>query len=109
MAVDGMTCADCERHVGDALREAGTVEPTANFRNGEANFSAPTTVEPQHFVDALARTPYRAGAIERVTYERAEQRSLNAAQQTGLTWPLLARAEAHSPRRWLRASVARGW
>jgi mercuric reductase len=73
MAVDAMTCADCERHVADALREAGAVEPTANFRNGEADFSAPNTIEPQRFVDALARTPYRAGAIERVTYERTDR------------------------------------
>ena len=76
MAVDAMTCVDCERHVVDALREAGAVEPSANFRNGEANFSAPTTIDPRRFADALTTTPYRARAIDRVTHERPEKPSV---------------------------------
>jgi len=38
MQVESMACSDCERHVADALREAGAHEPTANFRRGEAHF-----------------------------------------------------------------------
>jgi mercuric reductase len=74
MQVEGMTCSDCERHVADALREAGAHEPSANFRRGEAHFSAPTTLEPQWFGDALRSTPYRARTIERIDAERAEPR-----------------------------------
>jgi mercuric reductase len=73
MAVGGMTCADCERHVSDVLREAGAVEPMANFRTGEANFKAAASVQPQHFIDALIPTPYRGRAVERVTHERADR------------------------------------
>jgi mercuric reductase len=70
--VEGMTCGDCERHVADTLREAGAIDPTANFRRAEASFSAPASMDPQRFVDALASTPYRAHAIERLARERAE-------------------------------------
>ena len=41
LAVEGMTCADCERHVGDALRAAGAIDVEANFRHGEAHFAVP--------------------------------------------------------------------
>src|SRR5262249_21736530 len=77
MQVEGMTCNDCERHVVDALREAGAVEPTANFRRGEATFSAPATLEPQRFVGALESTAYRAGGIEGVAPEPVERPPVN--------------------------------
>src|SRR5262249_35495615 len=76
MAVDAMTCVDCERHVADTLREAGAVDPTANFRTRQANFSAPSTIDPRRFVDALTTTPDRARAIDRVTHERPERPSI---------------------------------
>jgi copper chaperone CopZ len=72
--VDGMTCSDYERHVTDALREAGAVDPTANFRSGGANLSVPATIDPQRFVDALSTTPYRAGPIQRVAHAPTERR-----------------------------------
>ncbi|HYW86501.1 MAG TPA: mercury(II) reductase [Chloroflexota bacterium] len=78
MQVERMTCGDCERHVTDALREAGAVDPGANFRSGEANLSAPATIDPQRFVDALTPTPYRSGAIQRAAREPAEQRPVTA-------------------------------
>src|SRR5712692_8070185 len=36
LPVEGMTCADCERHVADALRAAGGIDVEANFRRAEA-------------------------------------------------------------------------
>ncbi len=67
LPVAGMTCADCEAHVGAALREAGAVEATASFRRGEARFTAPATIDPQAFVVAVATTPYRPGRAETLT------------------------------------------
>ncbi len=61
-----MTCADCERHVADALREAGAVEVQANFRRGEAHFKAPASFDEARLVAALVETPYRPGTPERV-------------------------------------------
>ncbi len=39
LGVEGMTCADCERHVSEALRAAGAMDVAANFRRGEARLS----------------------------------------------------------------------
>ena len=60
-----MTCADCERHVADALRAAGGIEVEANFRRGEAHFKAPASIDQARFAAALAETPYRPGTPER--------------------------------------------
>src|SRR5205085_7985707 len=56
LPVEGMTCADCERHVADALRAAAAIEVEANFRRGEAHFKAPVSIEQARFVAALAGT-----------------------------------------------------
>src|SRR6266851_1353830 len=69
LGVEGMTCADCERHVSEALRADGAIEVAANFRRGEARFKAPAGVDPVRFVAALADTQYRPGAPERVATE----------------------------------------
>src|SRR5216683_4122807 len=66
LPVEGMTCADCERHVADALRAAGAIEVEANFRRGEAHFKAPASIDQARFAAALAETPYRPGTPERV-------------------------------------------
>ncbi|TME33543.1 MAG: mercuric reductase, partial [Chloroflexi bacterium] len=66
LPVEGMTCADCERHVADTLRAAGASEVEANFRRGEAHFKAPASIDQARLVAALAETPYRPGAPERV-------------------------------------------
>src|SRR6266851_5115495 len=69
MAVDGMTCTDCERHVTEALREAGATDPVANFRREEARFSAPAAAEPRRFQEAVAQTGYRPGQVESLAPE----------------------------------------
>src|SRR6266571_3037945 len=69
LGVEGMTCADCERHVSEALRAAGGIDVAANFRRGEARFKAPAGVDPVRLVAALADTQYRPSAPERVASE----------------------------------------
>lgn len=64
MPVASMTCADCERHVVDALNEAGASRAEANFRRGEARFQAPASIDPTRFTAALANTPYQPGTPE---------------------------------------------
>jgi mercuric reductase len=71
LGVEGMTCADCERHVSEALRADGAIDVAANFRRGEARFRASAGVDPVRFVAALADTQYRPGAPERVVTEAA--------------------------------------
>jgi len=72
MAVEGMTCTDCERHVTEALREAGAIDPVANFRRGEARFSAPPSTEPQRLQEAVALPGYKPGPVESLAPERVE-------------------------------------
>jgi mercuric reductase len=50
LPVEGMTCADCERHVADALRAAGAIDVVANFRRGEAQFKAPASIDQARLV-----------------------------------------------------------
>src|SRR6266581_3489636 len=69
LGVEGMMCADCERHLSEALRAAGAIDVAANFRRGEARLKAPAGVDPVRFVAALADTQYRPGAPERVATE----------------------------------------
>ncbi len=71
LPIAGMTCAECERHVSAALREAGAGEVAASFRRGEARFAAPASIDPQAFVAAVANTPYRPGRVETLTGQPA--------------------------------------
>src|SRR5216683_936411 len=71
LRIEGMTCADCERHVSEALRAAGAIDVAANFRRGEARFKAPAGIDPARFAAALADTPYRPGTLEGVAIEGA--------------------------------------
>src|SRR6266852_7070147 len=56
LPVEGMTCADCERHVSEALRAAGAIDVEPNFRHAEARFTAPGSIDATRFVAALADT-----------------------------------------------------
>ncbi len=67
-----MTCTDCERHVTEALREAGAIDPVANFRRGEARFLAPPSTEPQRLQEAVALAGYKPGPVESLAPERVE-------------------------------------
>src|SRR6266849_1098958 len=72
LSVEGMTCTDCERHVSEALLDAGALNPVANFRRGEAHFSAPAAADLRPFEEAVASAGYRPGQVEVLTPQRAE-------------------------------------
>src|SRR5712691_9354203 len=72
LSVQGMTCTDCERHVSEALLDAGALNPVANFRRGEVHFSAPAAAELRPFEEAVASAGYRPGRVEVLTPQRAE-------------------------------------
>jgi len=74
LPVEGMTCTDCERHVSEALREVGAVDPVADFRRGEAHFSASPTIDVKRFEDAVAQTTYRPGKVVAQQPERVAAR-----------------------------------
>lgn len=57
MTVEGMTCDSCNRHVADALRRAGATEAQADWRRGEAVFTAPENVD----IDELKRSVEASG------------------------------------------------
>jgi mercuric reductase len=73
MSIEGMACADCEGHVIEALQESGAVKAEANFRRGEARFSAPSA-GPRRFEEAVARTGYQPGQVEPIAPARSETR-----------------------------------
>src|SRR5712691_3772637 len=64
LPVAGMTCADCERHVTEALQGAGATDVEANLDRKSVRFTAPKTIEPSRFVAALAETPDQPGTPE---------------------------------------------
>src|SRR5216683_3550899 len=72
LSVEGMTCTDCERHVSEALLDAGALNPVANFRRGEAHFSAPAAAELRLFEEAVASAGYRPGQAEVRTPQQAK-------------------------------------
>ena len=78
MRVEGMTCTDCERHVSEALREAGALDPVANFRRAEALFTAGATVDLKQFEQAVAQSGYQPGEVEVQQVERASTRTNGA-------------------------------
>lgn len=64
MKVRGMTCADCEGHVVEALIGAGAQEVTANFRRGEAHFHLPAGADHEVLLQAIRRVGYEPGEME---------------------------------------------
>lgn len=74
MAVGGMTCADCEGHVAAALGRAGASAATADFRRGEARFTAPATVDRAALATAVKEAGYQPGVLEAVEPARRAHR-----------------------------------
>jgi mercuric reductase len=64
MAVEGMTCTDCERHVERALQEAGATGVDVDFRRGDATFTVRGTPDEAALTAAVAATGYRPGAVD---------------------------------------------
>lgn len=66
ITVAGMTCEDCEGHVSEALRAAGAVEASADFRRGIATVKVPEGVDQQRLLAAVRQAGYRPGQVEPV-------------------------------------------
>jgi mercuric reductase len=66
IAVEGMTCDDCERHVSGALRAAGAKRAAADFRRGLATATVPDGVDEARLTEAIRRAGYRPGPVQRV-------------------------------------------
>lgn len=62
LKISGMTCADCARHVGDALERAGARGVAVDWRRGAATVS-PNGADAQALRGALAGTRYRIEEI----------------------------------------------
>lgn len=62
MDVDGMTCDSCNHHVAGALVGAGAVDVSAEWRRGEAAFSAEEAEVPG-LVDAVRESGYGPGRV----------------------------------------------
>lgn len=109
LPVEGMTCADCERHVVEALQEAGALKADANFRLGEVRFSAPASVDPRHLEQSVVKTGYTPGRVESLAREQAERGSNGRSVADRYDMAIVAPAGARSPRPSPRWSVARRW
>jgi mercuric reductase len=67
MVIQGMTCPSCERHVVQALTQAGASEVTASFRHREARFRYDPNANLKRLVEAVKELGYRPGAVEEVS------------------------------------------
>jgi len=70
LAVGGMTCADCARHVTDALSGAGARDVVVDWRSGEGRFRWPEGGAEDVLRQAVADAGYRAGALRRADRDR---------------------------------------
>jgi mercuric reductase len=67
MQVGGMTCTDCATHVSRALRVAGAIQASADFRRSSAHLVVPTDVSEETLAAAVREAGYEPGQIEEVT------------------------------------------
>jgi mercuric reductase len=73
LRISGMTCADCARHVTEALQEAGARKVSVDWRRGEARVS-PDGAGEQALRAALAGTRYRVEEVRERSGRGAEVR-----------------------------------
>lgn len=64
MAIEGMTCTDCEHHVITALESEGAVDVHANFRRGEAIFWAPDNLSKDAVFRAVEDVGYHSQDLQ---------------------------------------------
>ncbi len=77
LAISGMTCADCEKHVEKALRGVGADNVSADFHRGEAIFGIADEAGIEAAKQAITETGYRPGEVgllDDVTSGHAEDR-----------------------------------
>ena len=58
MAIEGMTCTDCERHVAHALEAVGATNVEVSFRRGRALFWASVEFSPDKAQEAVTQAGY---------------------------------------------------
>ena len=63
LEVLGMTCTNCERHVAEALTNAGVTEVLADHHRGVARFVWPTSASEEDLRNAVIEAGYVPGAI----------------------------------------------
>ncbi len=66
MAIEGMTCTDCEGHVTHALEGIGALDVQANFRRGEATFWASPDVAFNQARGAVETDGYHSRGVREV-------------------------------------------
>ena len=66
MAIEGMTCTDCEGHVTHALEGIGALDVQANFRRGEATFWASPDVAFNQARGAVETAGYHSRGVREV-------------------------------------------
>lgn len=62
--VAGMTCEACERHVSQALRGAGALSATADFRRGIATATVPPGADEVALLNAVREAGYEPGPVQ---------------------------------------------
>ncbi|MGH2655499.1 MAG: mercury(II) reductase [Actinomycetota bacterium] len=73
MDVDGMTCDSCNRHVARVLAGAGAADVAADWRRGEATFSAEEEDVPR-LADSVRESGYGPGTVALLETSRAGPR-----------------------------------
>lgn len=63
LAVTGMTCTNCERHVAEALTNAGVTEVLADHHRGVARFVWPASASEEDLRNAVTEAGYVPGTI----------------------------------------------
>lgn len=64
LPIAGMTCASCERHVEQALTQAGATGVEADFRRRRATFAVNGTPDQAALTAAVAAAGYQPGTLE---------------------------------------------
>jgi mercuric reductase len=67
MAIQGMTCSSCERHVMRAVTQAGALEITASYRRRGARFRYDADADRDPLVEAVQEAGYRPAISEEVS------------------------------------------
>ncbi len=78
MHIGGMTCTDCEVHISRALKQAGAIEASADFRRGVAHLRVPAGVSDSALAAAVREAGYRPERIEEAPSASTAPRSFSA-------------------------------
>lgn len=69
--VDGMMCGMCEAHINDTVRSSLPVKKvTSSHSKGQTVILTETDIDDQSILDAIAKSGYTPGTINREPYEK---------------------------------------